>query len=192
MNSRMIGRLAKVLLAAGVLLGMGSCTNDINENGAPVELVATFESKVLVADLGDSTCAETGLGTLNLSTVIKRTDADPRFLDVKLTTARISYKRIDGGTVVPATFVQPMSGLIAGGGTGSASGFLVFEAGAFSKAPFVSLLPVNGGRDPETGKTSVGIEINIEVFGETLAGDKVSASTRFPLTICIGCGCSTV
>jgi len=94
--------------------------------------------------------------------------------------------------VVPPSFVQSVSGLIDAGGSGNVSGFLVFQPSAFTEAPFAALLPSNGGRDPETGNSTVGLEITIEVFGETLSGDKVSASTRFPLTVCVGCGCVEV
>jgi hypothetical protein len=123
---------------------------------------------------------------------VKTTTADTRFLDVKLTTIRVSYKRTDGGTVVPPTYVQAISGVIASGGSGDVSGFLLFDPNALLQAPFVALLPQNGGRDPETGKPTIIIETKIEVFGETLSGEKVSAETRFPLSFCYGCGCSIV
>jgi hypothetical protein len=185
-------RIATVFLGVFALLGLSSC-NDINKAAAPIEMTATFDSNVLVADLADPDCGENGLGELTLSTVIKqpnpvRTD----LMAVRLRTMQVTYSRNDGGTVVPRSFVQSISGLIGAGGSGDVSGFLIFQPSAFAEAPFAALLPVNGGRDPETGNSSVGLEITIEVFGETLAGDRVSASTRFPLTICVGCGCVEV
>ena len=60
--------------------------------------------------------------------------------------------------------------------------------GAFDQAPFAALLPQNGSRDPETGKPFVQMDIIIEVFGETLAGERVSGSARSPLTFCFHCG----
>ena len=55
---------------------------------------------------------------------------------------------------------------------------------------FAALLPVNGGRDPQTGKAFVSMDVIITLFGQTLAGERVSGSTKFPLTFCFDCnGC---
>lgn len=192
MNTKTVGRMTLVLLSIGTMLGFASCGSDINEEGAPVELVATFKQDVLIYDYEPTGGCSVGVGTLSLRSVVKTLNTDQRFLDVKLSTIRVSYKRTDGGTVVPPTYVQTISGLIAAGGRGDVSGFLLFDPNALLQAPFVSLLPQNGGRDPETGKPAIIIETKIEVWGETLSGEKVSAETRFPLSFCYGCGCSIV
>lgn len=179
-----------VLLSLGAMLGFASCTSDINEEGAPVELVASFDQDILIYDYEPTGGCTAGVGVLNLRSVIKTTSSDQRFLDVKLTTIRVSYKRTDGGTVVPPPYVQALSGLIAAGGSGTVSGFLIYDPNSLVQAPFAALRPENGGRDPETGQRTIIIETKIEVFGETLAGDTVSAETRFPLSFCYGCGCS--
>lgn len=192
MKNQTLRRITAVLFGMVALLALSSC-NDINEERAPVEMIATFESSVLVADLVDPECGEGGLGTLTLQSVVKQANPSrTEFLDVRLRTMQVTYSRNDGGSVVPKSFVQSISGLISAGSNGQVSGFLVFQPSAFAEAPFAALLPANGGRDPETGNSSVGLEITIEVFGETLSGEKVSASTRFPLTICVGCGCVEV
>jgi len=101
----------------------------------------------------------------------------------------VSYVRTDGGKVVPPSFVRSISALLtAGGGIQTVSNFIVFDAGAFSQAPFPALLTQNGGVDPETGRRSVQMDVIVEVFGQTLAGENVSGSTRFPLTFCFDCG----
>ncbi|MFA6956150.1 MAG: hypothetical protein WC538_09785 [Thermoanaerobaculia bacterium] len=192
MNTNMIGRTTLLLLAMGALLGLASCGSDINESGAPVELVASFAQQVLVYDWAPETGCTVGVGTLSVASVTKTTNPDTRFLAVKLSTIRITYKRTDGGTVVPPTYVQAMSGTIEPGSSGDLSGMLLFDPNVLRQAPFAALLPENGGRDPETGKGAITIETKIEVFGETLAGDKVTTSTRFPISFCYGCGCSTV
>lgn len=193
MNTKTIGRMTLVLLSVGAMLGLASCGSDINEEGSPVELVATFNQDVLVFDYSptETGCTE-GVGTISLRSVVKTTSTDTRFLDVRLSTIRVTYKRTDGGTVVPPAYVQAISGLVVSGGSGEVNGFLLFDPNALAQAPFVALQPQNGGRDPETGKPVITIETKIEVFGETLSGEKVSAETRFPISFCFGCGCSTV
>ncbi|HVT04312.1 MAG TPA: hypothetical protein VHL58_13170 [Thermoanaerobaculia bacterium] len=166
-----------------------SC-NEANRGASPVELVATNHANILVLDFADSTCGSGGLGTITLRSIIKRTNpTDVRFLDVKLKSYRVTYQRTDGGKLIPQSFVRSISGIIGAGQTALLNDFLIFEPGAFSQAPFAALLPQNGGIDPETGKRTVTMEIIVDVFGETLAGDDVSARTRIPLTFCDGCGC---
>lgn len=192
MNTKTIGRTTLVMLAVGALLGLSSCGSDINEEGAPVELVASFDQTVLVYDYAPVTGCAQGVGTLSLRSVIKTQNEDQRFLGVRLSTIRMTYKRTDGGTVVPPAYVQALSGTIDAGSTGDVTGFLLFDPNSLRQAPFAALLPENGGRDPETGKSVITIETKIEVFGETLSGEKVSTETRFPISFCFGCGCSTV
>jgi len=56
-----------------------------------------------------------------------------------------------------------------------------------SQAPFAALLPQNGGRDPETGLRFVKMDVIIDVFGETVSGEDVSARASAPFTFCAGC-----
>jgi hypothetical protein len=191
MNTKTIRRTTLMMLAIGAMLGLASCGSDINEEGAPVELVASFAQEVLIYDYAPETGCTVGVGTLSLNSVVKSQSEDQRFLGVRLSTIRITYKRTDGGTVVPPAYVQALSGTIDAGSSGEVSGFLLYDPNSLRQAPFVALYPENGGRDPETGKAVITIETKIEVFGETLSGEKVSTETRFPISFCYGCGCST-
>jgi len=78
--------------------------------------------------------------------------------------------------------------LLAGGSGQSLNNFLGFEVGALSQAPFAALTPSGGGRDPETGKTVVTMDVILTIFGDTLAGERVSGSTRLTLDFCYSCG----
>ena len=68
------------------------------------------------------------------------------------------------------------------------SDFLVIEPDALVQAPFVALLPQNGGRDPDTQRPIVKMDVIMEFFGETLGGSNVYDATRFPLDFCYDCG----
>src|SRR5205823_4032523 len=68
---------------------------------------------------------------------------------------------------------------------------LDLQPDALTQAPFAALLPQNGGRDPQTGRPVVQMDIILDVFGSTLAGERVSGSTRIPLDFCFDCaGCA--
>ena len=117
---------------------------------------------------------------------------DNRFNQVQLTSYRVSYQRRDGGTLVPAPFTRAISGTLdVGGGSTPLNNFLGLQLGALNQAPFAALLPSGGGRDPETGRNVVQMDIILEVFGQTLAGERVSGSTRLTVDFCYSCnGCA--
>jgi hypothetical protein len=189
----------RVALMAVAALALVSCSNDINRSSSPVELIVTNIQDIQRIDLagngssGNKNCDQ-DIGTINIEARIKGSSAnvDQTFNDVRITRYRVSYRRIDGGTAVPTPFVRPMDTLVkADGGATSLGKFIVLTTDAITQAPFASLLPVNGGRDPQTGRSFVSLEVTVEVFGETLAGSNVSGSTSFPLDFCIACnGCA--
>jgi hypothetical protein len=187
-------KLLSLSLCCAVGLLMFSC-KEINRQTSPIELVVTNTQTISQIDLVGGTGCTGSLGTINMSALLKPgAQAAPpstpsQFNDVKINQYRVSYVRTDGGTLVPDSFVRTTSSLLTVGGAASTlNDFLVFNAGAFNQAPFVSLDPRNGGVDPETGRHSVQMDVIVEIFGQTIAGENVYGSTRFPLTFCFNCG----
>lgn len=183
-------RTLKVLtVAALAAIGSLSCSSELTNNAAPVEFIVTHTSTVNILDISpnnDPDC-ESDLGTIQLRVLPKNTEAGGNMTNVRVTRYKVSYRRTDGGTVVPASYVRAIDTLVGVGATTAAT-FNLFELGAFSQAPFVSLLPQNGGRDAETLRPLIRLEVILEVFGETLAGDNVYDSTTIPLEFCFDCG----
>lgn len=185
-----ISKVAALVLAVAVL----GCNGELNEGSAPVALVASTTQNVQLLEL-DPRIAQTdvdclgGIGTITLRVVSKgRTDLTGTANQVRVTRYRVSYQRRDGGRLVPASFVRPMDTLIGVGNTAGLSDFVVIEPDAVNQAPFAALQPQNGGRDPDTGRPFVELDVIMEFFGETLGGDNVYDATRFPLDFCYGCG----
>jgi len=185
-----ISTIAAMALAAAVL----GCNGELNEGAAPVQLVATTQQNLKIIDLNPAVAALDGdcnesVGTVTLRVLSKgRTDLAGTASQVRITRYRVSYQRRDGGRLVPAPFVRPMDTLIAVGSTGALSNFFVVEPDAINQAPFAALLPQNGGRDPDTNRPIIGLDVILEFYGETLGGDNVYDATRFPLDFCYGCG----
>ena len=191
---KMFGRIittGSVALLAG--LAFFSCDSEINRQEAPVLLIASVTDIVNVIDLADPDCPDPTV-ELEISSRVKDTTlpggglVDTRFLDVILRTRRSTYVRTDGGTLAPRPFLENTDVLIPVNGTADLPPSLIFAPGAITEAPFAALFPDAGGRDPETGRSFVTLEVIEEYFGETLSGEKVSTSVRYPLTICIDCG----
>ncbi len=172
------------------------CSGELTDNAAPVELVVTNTQNLQILDLdpvvaaADPDCDQ-DIGTINLQVFAKRTDVTGNAAQVRVTRYRVSYQRTDGGRLVPASFVRSMDTLIGVGADSDVTNFLVVEPDAIVQAPFVALLPQNGGRDPDTGRPIVKMDVIMEFYGETLGGSNVYDATRFPLDFCYGtCGCS--
>lgn len=194
-----VNRIAQtVVFGAAVFLAL-SC-NSVNRESSPVKLVVTNDQTLHNIDLSPTAAnCNQNIATINLQSVLLQDQVDiklptdNRFNDIKIDRYQISYVRTDGGKALPQSFVRAISGLVvAGGSTSLLTTFEAFQPDAVTQAPFVSLLPVNGGRDPETGKDFVQMDIILTVFGQTLAGERVSGTTRIPLTFCFATcnGCS--
>jgi hypothetical protein len=195
----MTRKLASIATVALLGAAMFSC-KEVNRQSSPVQLVVTTTQILQQIDLkpGALNCNQS-IGTVLIKNVLIQ-NAQPSgnlptnltLDDVNITEYRISYARTDGGTSIPAPFTRsiaitvPVNGAAANLGT-----FLAFQPDALSQAPFAALLPQNGGRDPQTGRAVVQMNIILEVFGQTLAGERVSGSTRIPLDFCFDCaGCA--
>lgn len=179
--------VAVVALAA---IGVLGCSGELTDDSAPVVLVVTNSQNVNRIDLApnDDPECEQDIGTINMQVIAKSGAATGNFVQVRVSRYRVSYRRLDGGTQVPAPFVRPIDTLIGVGESAGLSRFLIIEGDAIRQAPFVALLPQNGGRDPETNRPVVQLQVIVEIFGETLGGDRVYDSTSFPLDFCYACG----
>jgi len=186
-----IRKLISTAVVVAMTVTSFSCSNEFTKSATPVELVVTNTQEINRIDLSPTAAGcDTNLATVNIKAILKApSNVDQRFNDVRLTRYRVSYVRTDGGTLVPAPFVRTIDILVTPGGSGSTlGGFLAFQTEAFNQAPFAALFPGNGGRDPETGRTAVRMDVVLELFGETLAGSNVSGRTRMPLDFCFNCG----
>jgi hypothetical protein len=183
------------IAAFGAMLSLAACSSEISKSASPVQLIATNTQLLNRIDiLGGQGCDST-VGTIELQALTKNPTSgstNVEFEQVKLTSYTVSYVRSDGGKLVPASFSRPISGLLTpGGGASSLNNFLILTPEALLVAPFASLFPQNGGRDPDTLSTTIHMNVTVTVFGQTLAGDNVSANTTFPLDFCYNCnGCA--
>ena len=182
-------RLAVAVSAAAMMV---SCSGEATETSAPVQLIVTHSENLARLDLAGGTRCDESLGTFNFRTILKNPALTGQFTDVRITRYRVSYIRTDGGTAVPAAHVTPVNFLVnATGSEGDAQIFRTLRPEAFLQAPFAALRPANGGRDPETGRPSIRMDVVVEFFGETLGGDAVYATSRHQLEFCYDCnGCS--
>lgn len=180
-------RFGLIGLAIAALAGCNG--SDLTKSASPVALIASTSQTLHEIDLAGGTNCNQNVGTINLQAIIKNPASgttNTQFEQVRVTGYQVSYVRTDGGKQVPAPFFMSMDILLTPGGAANSTNFVGFQTDALLQAPFASLLA--NGRDAETGKPSMSMDVVFTIFGETLAGDKVSATTRSPLTFCYNCG----
>jgi len=185
------------IAAAALMLPIAACnTSDIGSQNSPVALVVTNTQKLSTLDVLGGPGCDQNVGTINLESFIKNPNAvgdkeqivrNPELNNIRVTRYRVSYQRVDGGTLVPAPFVRSIDILLKPGGTSSDNLFTILQSDAITQAPFAALVS-GSGRDPETNRQFITMDVIVEVFGETLAGESVSGTTRFPLEFCANCG----
>lgn len=171
-------------------LALAGCSSDLSKSASPVALIASTSQVLHRLDLLGGTGCDQSIGAIKLQAIQKTSgSSNTTFTQVRLTSYHVSYVRTDGGKLVPAPFDRSMDSLITPGDSASdVSGFIAILPEALRQAPFVALLPVNGGRDPDTGLSVIRMNVIVDIYGQTLAGDKVSASTLVPLDFCYNCG----
>jgi len=187
----MLNKTKAIVAATALAAAVFGCSGELTDNGSPVELVVTNSQTISQIDLAGGTGCTGTLGTINMQVIPKNSSASSDFTQVRVTRYRVSYQRTDGGTQVPNSFVRSTDQLLSVGASAAAlSSFTIIESDAVNQAPFVALLPINGGRDPVTQRPVVKMDVIVEIFGETLGGDRVYDATRFPLDFCYQCnGC---
>jgi hypothetical protein len=191
-------RMNKVVQAAAAMLLLfvvGSCS-DLNRQTSPMTLVVTVAQILHQIDLAtDAPNCNRNAGTISLTAIqlqapsgIVKGPTSADLNQIRVTRYRVSYQRADGGHLVPAPFVRSVAILLSAGKSTDLGTLVILEPSALNQSPFAALQPANGGRDPETGRTSVTMNIMIEVFGETLAGERVTGSSQMTVDFCIACG----
>jgi hypothetical protein len=192
MKSIGMGRAGVVVAAMAIAVFSLSCSSsELNDSAAPVHLVLSNVQELDTIDLSPAAVGcDVNIGQVTIRSILKdpNPNVDQRFNDLRIRRYRVSYRRTDGGTLIPQPFVQSIDLFVAADGTSDLGNFRIFQREAITQAPFAALLPTNGGRDPETGRKTVSMDVTLEVFGETIAGSNISGSTTFPLTFCYECG----
>ena len=193
MKSKTKRNLNLLLVAAMTAFGFSCSSNEITQSASPVELIVSNAQILNVIDLAGDPVGDTendclkDVATIQLQSRAKNPveGQNQTFNDVKVTRYRVSYVRTDGGTLVPPPFVRSVDILLSG--TAPTGGeFQLFQTDVFTQAPFAGFLLT--GRDIETNRPFIRMDVIMDFFGETLAGSNVSGRTRMTLEFCANCG----
>ena len=154
-----------------------ACTNKQDETEAPVFITVEIPLQPLIVDIAIP--APVQIDTINLQSHLKRADdTDPNgFADVTLENYVVTFRRTDGGTILPPPQNFGGAGLVPSGGSATLSNLPIMYASTLQGTPFDQLLPFNGGVDRQTGKTEIDTAFDITFFGHTASGMRVQSET---------------
>ena len=172
----------KVKLLLGIALAatlavVSGCTNKQSQSESPVSITVDLPNQSGLTVIVPARTLT--IPTMTLTSHLKdRTSLDPNhFADVQVGTYTVTYRRADGGTLVPPVQTFAAGGLLPSDGTLTLTDFPVLSQTAMAGTPFDQLLPFNGGIDRETGSTEIRMFYDITFFGTTVSGKRVQSET---------------
>jgi hypothetical protein len=165
------------MTALAALALVGGCTNKQGTTESPVFITVNIVHQPGFINIAN--VAPVQIDTITLASHPK----DPSSLDtqgfsnVQVNQYTVTYRRTDGGTLVPPLQTFGCGVLVEHDGTATLSNFPVLYASALQGTPFDQLLPFNGGIDRETGKNEQDMAFDITFYGTTVSGKRVQSET---------------
>lgn len=170
------------LLSVGLVVGLAGCAggNHSADDEAPV--ILTVDVREGPADVNIAENVDVAVTRMEIKSQAKApgTTLGPQ-ADVILTEWVITPVRSDGGTVASPQWREFRNVTVPAGGTANLENYRIFPAEYFRKQPLVQLYPENGGIDRETGKSNIRQQLQIEIFGKTVAGRRISVKFSWNL-----------
>ncbi|MFY9550474.1 MAG: hypothetical protein WAU32_04930 [Thermoanaerobaculia bacterium] len=165
------------IVLAGALAFAGGCTNKEGQSEAPVFITVSMTLQPGFINVGAAVPVQ--IQSIALQSHLKNpTATDPQgFADTQINSYTVSFRRTDGGTLVPPLQTFGAGVLVPSGGTATLNNFPVLAAAAIQQSPFDQLLPFNGGIDRETGRNEIDTAFDLTFFGSTVSGHRVQSQT---------------
>jgi len=168
--------LIAMLVAGALSLAVG-CSNSAGQSESPVFLTVSIDFQPGFINIANAQAVQ--INTITVVSKHKNPDSVDTlgFSDVQLNSYTVTFRRTDGGTIVPPMQTFGCGVLVPHDGTSTLSNFPVLYAAAVQQAPFDQLLPFNGGIDRETGRNEIDTAFDLTFYGITVSGKRVQSDT---------------
>jgi len=172
--------LTWIALASAVALAT-ACTNKQGETEAPVYITVDLTDQNGLSVIVPARTLT--IPTVTLESHLKNPGAPDTagFATTELNYYTVTYRRADGGTIVPPVQQFAVGQTIHSGGQLTIQDFPVLTQSAMAGTPFDQLL--NGGIDRETGNTEIRMYYDIVFYGTTVSGFRVQSETATGIRI---------
>jgi hypothetical protein len=174
-------KIIRIGLLACLAAALVSCGgNNSSDTVAPVFISVNITQGV--ADVDISVPADVTIDAMTFTSVAKSPTATlSQQQDVILSEWVVTAERTDGGTVASPQWRNSYNVYVPAGGSTTLNNYRIFPSDFFQQPPLNELFPENGGYDQETGRRNIRQKLTVEVFGKTVAGDRISV--RFEVNV---------
>jgi hypothetical protein len=171
-------RFPMAIVVALGLLAVAGCSSGNHVSDSEAEVFLSPDITQGHADVNVNTQVDVTIPSMTINSHFKSAGSAPagNQADVTLTEWVVTPSRSDGGTVASPSWRNYYSVYVPQGGSANLQNYRIFPAEYFRLAPLNQLFPENGGVDKETGKTNIRQRLDIAVYGQTVAGKKVSVT----------------
>jgi hypothetical protein len=177
----MIKRFAFAAALVAIASLVPACSTNVQgDDASPVYLTVQFDGVLVLKNVATLTPLQVNSTTVH--NVIKAPgNGSSSFLDVKLDDYVVTWRRLDGGTIVPEpeTFAVGTGAIVPAGGTSTLTNQVYLSLTEIQRSPLDRLFPFNGGVDLETGKAEIRMVAIVTVRGHTLSGQPATGAGTF-------------
>ena len=169
-------QLIAMALAGAMAFAVG-CSNTTGQSESPVFLTVSIDFQPGFINIANA--APVQINTITVESKRKNPDSVDTlgFSDVQLNSYTVTFRRTDGGTLVPPMQTFGCGVVVPHDGSSTLENFPVLYAAAVQQTPFDQLLPFNGGIDRETGRNEIDTAFNLTFYGQTVSGKRVQSDT---------------
>lgn len=177
MTTRTLAAVATAFLAVVV----AGCTGNHSAD-TEADVFITVDIQEGVADVNIALPADVFIANMTFRSQSKAPGAAlSAQQDAILTDWVVTPSRTDGGTKASPVWRWYYNVTVPAGGQANLQNYRIFPSDYFRQMPLVQLFPENGGIDVETGKRTIRQRLDVEVFGKTVSGRRLSV--QFPVTV---------
>lgn len=177
MTRRTLSALATVLLAVTI----AGCTGNHSAD-TEADVFITVDITQGVADVDVSVPSDVAIQNMTFRSQSKAPGAvlGPQ-QDAIFTEWVVTPSRADGGTKASPQWRWYYNVTVPAGGQANLQNYRIFPSDYFRQMPLSQLFPENGGIDVETGKRTIRQRLDVEAFGKTISGRRLSV--QFSVTV---------
>jgi hypothetical protein len=169
-------RIAPVFVTLALALVAWSCGGGSSLNDTEAAVLLTVDLEEYVPDVNVcNTFTDVAITSMEIASTAKNPEANiGTNQDVNLTRWVIRPYRTDGGSTASPEWTYDASVFVPAGGNAQLTDYRVYPMELLKEIPLAYLLPENGGFDPETGNDNIRQSLELQIYGETVSGKRVS------------------
>lgn len=169
-------------LCSAVVLVVGGCSGGNHSADDEANVLLSVDIPEGIADVAVNGVGDVFIPNLTIKSVAKAPGTTlSAQQDVTLTEWVVTFTRTDGGTVASPAWRNFYTVYVPAGGNATLNNYRVMPVEYLSQPPLNQLWPANGGFDKETGKDNIRQKLRVDIYGKTVAGQRVS--TGFEITV---------